>query len=400
MKTINTKQRIVLLVLPLLVLPVILAFSWATQTMGSKDEIRPSGINTLLPEPQLEQKVQSKMELYQLEAREEKRRKELIRMDPYRQSELEETGMDFTTIQPELLEDPLEARESELMEKLGALEKQLSDPPKIAANECPEPFQPRVNPSGDGLSADVAMLESMMEKMQPSGPDPELEQLEGMLDKILDVQHPERIRDRIREKELAKPRYTVTSGSIAGTAPRASWGTKDITKAKNGFYGLEDEEPLESPVEMAIAAELAENTVLEGGGRMKIRLLEEVRVNGIRFPSGSLVYGQANLQGNRLDLQITSMRAGNKILPVELEAYDEDGMQGIPISSSLGREIQQGTGDALVSGMPTISSGLTLETQMASAGMSAAKGLFRKKNKAVKVTLKAGHPILLMNQKR
>ena len=45
------------------------------------------------------------------------------------------------------------------------------------------------------------MMEVMNEK---DGDDPEMKQLGNMLDKILDIQHPERVKNRIKEKSLEK----------------------------------------------------------------------------------------------------------------------------------------------------------------------------------------------------
>lgn len=389
-----------MLVLPLIVLPFILAFTWAGQGLDKNNGATKQRLSTALPEPQLEQRTLGKMELYRKEAKAASHRKELMRMDPY----LKDRASDSEKVSGPLLPlsdgGHLGEREGDLLDKLEQLDQQLQQSSPGAQLE--RKGQPAANgpARAPGLSNDVRQLEALMDRMQPTGPDPELQQLEGMLDKILDVQHPERVESRHREKQMERPRFKVLTENERKVESMDKLTLPDMEDGsieRNAFYGLEEQSPMEHAVKAAIAAEVAEETTFEREGRVKIKLLEEVRVNGMAYPKGSLVYGEAALDGSRVKLVVTSLRSGKYILPVELEAHDQDAMPGIPISGSLGQEIQQGAGDALVNGMPNMASGMTLETQMASAGVSAAKGLFRKKNKAIKITLKAGHPILLIN---
>ncbi|QDH81185.1 conjugative transposon protein TraM [Echinicola soli] len=396
MKRFNTQQRTLLLVLPLFVLPFILAFAWAGQGTPNKDAA-PMRLRAELPGPQLETKALSKMELYQQKAKADRRKQEMARMDPYLKDRELPKAKESRALLSLSEAGRLGQSESELMEKLELLDRQLKQPTAVVQPEKQQQKAATISQKVPSeLSRDIAQLEGLMERMQPSGPDPELQQLEGMLDKILDVQHPGRVESRIREKQLERPRFTVEKEHNRDLEGQQEIGPHR-EEEQNAFYGLEEHKPMAHAVEPAIAAEIAEETVLERQGRIKLKLLEKVRVNGMEYPPGSIVYGQASLDGNRVRLAVSSLRSGNHILPVSLEAYDHDAMPGIPISGSLGQELQQGAGNALVTGMPNMASGMTLETQMASAGVSAAKGLFRKKNKAVKVTLKVGHPILLVN---
>ncbi|GGF24251.1 conjugative transposon protein TraM [Echinicola rosea] len=400
MKRPNTRQRTLLLVLPLFVLPLALAFAWAGQGLRNKDDAErlPIGLRADLPGPQLETRELGKMELYQKKARADQRKREMARMDPYLREREQPTAGKSGELLPLSKKGSLDHRATELMEKLEQLDRQLVRPreglPPESSPHRPAPVKKEI-PSG--LERDIAQLEGLMDRMQPNGPDPEIQQLEGMLEKILDVQHPERVRERLREKQLEKARFTVEKETKWLSEKKESDPKETRGQEQNAFYGLEGHSPVVHVVEPAIAAEIAEETVLEREGRIKLKLLEKVRVNGMEYPSGSIVYGRASLDGDRVKLVVSSLRSGNHILPVSLEAYDQDAMAGIPISGNLGKELQQGAGDALVTGLPNMSSGMTLETQIASAGVSAAKGLFRKKKKAIKITLKAGHPILLVN---
>ncbi|WP_200978372.1 conjugative transposon protein TraM [Echinicola sp. 20G] len=399
MKKFNTRQRTVLLLLPLFVLPVILAFSWAGQERKDRGRTSKSQLNTHLPQAKLEEKSLNKMELYQMERKAIQKQRELQRMDPYI-DDMEEEKEPVPKI-PLGMESKglgLEESEMELMEKLEALQGQLNPAGNMETKRTVASKKVVSESFPTGLSQDVRELEALMDRMQPSGPDPEMEQLEAMLDKIMDIQHPERVKERFGQKLADVPRFEVKTKTAENKEAKQKTVTRDPNTERNGFYGLEESPSMEQPIQAAILAELAESATLQGSGRVKIKLLETVQVNGTEFTQGSIFYGNASQHGNRVKLEISSMRKDKHILPVELQAYDLDGMPGIPVSGSLKQEIQSGAGDALVSGMPDLNSGMGLETQMASAGVAAAKGLFRKKHKAVKITLKSGHPILLVNQ--
>ncbi|GGF42679.1 conjugative transposon protein TraM [Echinicola rosea] len=401
MKRFNTKQRTLLLVLPLFVLPFILAFSWAGQGITSPDGGKvPKGLRTALPEPVLKERQMDKMALYEQEAKASKKRQEQLRMDPYLKKENLVPEKEQSGLMGLSGNDRLGEKENALLDKLQLLDKQVRQADQVPTG--PKGYRPATvqQKVPTDLSQDVRQLEALMDRMQPTGPDHELQQLEGMLDKILDVQHPERVEGRIREKALERLRFTVeTDGHMQAKNKQHADQAKMEEAPRNAFYGLEEPPRMEHAVKAAITAEVAEETTFEGKGRIKVKLLEDVRVNGLAFPKGSLVYGEASLDGDRVKLVVSALRSGKHILPVALEAHDADAMPGIPIGGSIGQEINRGAGEALVTGMPNMASGMTLETQMASAGISTAKGLFRKKNKAVTITLKAGHPILLVNTK-
>ena len=54
-------------------------------------------------------------------------------------------------------------------------------------------------------SRDIDRLEGLMQGMnQKDGEDPEMQQLNGMLEKILDIQHPDRVREKIKQTSETK----------------------------------------------------------------------------------------------------------------------------------------------------------------------------------------------------
>ena len=49
------------------------------------------------------------------------------------------------------------------------------------------------------------------------------------------------------------------------------------------------------------------------------------------MPKGNFVYSIASLNSERLEIEVNSIRNGNSLFPVKLEAYNMDGLPGIHI---------------------------------------------------------------------
>lgn len=145
------------------------------------------------------------------------------------------------------------------------------------------------------------------------------------------------------------------------------------------------------------------NQKLISGQNVKLRLLEAIETGGIIFPKHSLITGIAQIQGERLFVSINSLEHSGNIIQVQLNAYDTDGQQGlfIPGSSDVNaiKEITASMGrDAGTS--INISQGTSAGQQLAAdVGRSFIQGTSQfvsKKIRSSKVSLKAGHRLLLM----
>ena len=152
-----------------------------------------------------------------------------------------------------------------------------------------------------------------------------------------------------------------------------------------------------------IGACVDSNQKLINGQNVKLRLLEPVETGGIVFQLNSVVTGIAQIQGERLHIFINSLEHEGIIIPVQLSAYDTDGQQGLFIPGSIEvnavKEITAAMGrDAGTS--INISQGTSAGQQLAAdVGRSFIQGTSQyisKKIQTTKVTLKAGHKLLLM----
>src|SRR5690606_11025198 len=86
--------------------------------------------------------------------------------------------------------------EDEVMQKLTLLQSELNKQTTTTYKEA-EPSG--YNRSSPELSGDMDRLEAMMNMMSTgAGEDPEIKQLSTVMDKILDVQHPSRVKERMK----------------------------------------------------------------------------------------------------------------------------------------------------------------------------------------------------------
>ena len=149
-----------------------------------------------------------------------------------------------------------------------------------------------------------------------------------------------------------------------------------------------------------VAACIHQDQTLVDGQAVKLRLLEPMQAGNIIVPKNTLVAGTAKVQGERLDILVSSIEYAGNIIPVELAVFDTDGQKGLSVPSSMEQE-------AFNEAMANIGSGLGTSISFAqSAGQQVAmdvtrgllqgtSGYLAKKFRTVKVKLKAGYKVML-----
>ena len=149
-----------------------------------------------------------------------------------------------------------------------------------------------------------------------------------------------------------------------------------------------------------IAACIHQDQTLTDGQAVKLRLLEPMQAGNIVVPKNTLVARTAKVQGERLDILVSSIEYAGNIIPVEHAVFDTDGQKGLSVPSSMEQE-------AFNEAMANIGSGLGTSISFArSAGQQVAmdvtrgllqgtSGYLAKKFRTVKVKLKAGYKVML-----
>lgn len=410
------RKRKMMLVLPLLVIPFLTMAFWAMG--GGKGTSRPNpsgnsqGLNLNLPDANLkEDKDSDKLSFYDKADKDSLKLQEWMRSDPYYMkndtilsepvsNDLEQiTETTASKFNQRLNTSPYENKandpEQKIMQKLALLEKELNKTP----NENDEMDKEKENGINPSFSSEVDRLESMMGMMNKTDTeDPEMKQLEGTLDRILDIQHPDRVKDRIKAKSLQNKEQVF---AVSKEPKEESISLLDTVKKRQvietGFYGL-DEEPVVNEVNNAIEAVIHENQILVNGAVVKLRLLNDIFINGSLIPKGNFVFGIASLNDERLQIEINSIRSNQSLFTVNLEVYDMDGLPGIYIPGAITRDVAKQSADNSLQLMELSTMEPSLKAQAAAAGINTAKSLLNKKVKLVKVMVKAGYQVLLKDK--
>lgn len=104
-----------------------------------------------------------------------------------------------------------------------------------------------------------------------------------------------------------------------------------------------------------ISAIIDQNLRVNAGGRVRIRLLQDIHVGGERIPKGTHVFAQVTgFQTTRINLSITQIYHNQQSLPVELDIYDTDGYLGLHVPGSHFREFTKEIGTQGTRGLSQI----------------------------------------------
>ncbi len=386
------EQRKFLMAAPVLVFPFLTALFWAlgggagsAATARVKDY---DGLNFDLPLAHFSEEELDKLSLYEKARRDSMKFQEARDNDPY--FKLDEMEL----VKSQLSKNSTSKDPNELMVtgKLDELYRELNRKPAgLPGLPMTDPGMSKQNDhaNGAGREADneLAQLGEMMRMMQSrkvESTDPEEARINSMLDKILDIQHPE----RVGERRLS--------------SPKAGEGLA-VTAVSNGhaetFFGL-DEELTASDSANTFEAVVHNTQEIVAGSTVKMRLLNDIYVDGHLIEKDTFIFGTAGINGERLTISVASVRSESSLYPVKLDAYDMDGLEGIYVPGAITRDAAKQSGDQAMQGMQFMTMDQSLGAQAGAAGIQAAKGLFSKKVKLVKVTVKAGYKVLLKDTHR
>ncbi len=409
------RKRKMMLVLPLLIIPFLTMAFWALGGgKGNEPAIanEQKGLNLNLPDAKMkEENLTDKLSFYDKADKDSAKMEEWMRTDPYYQQKQDTSVLSVNELElltqnsaskynQRLNTSPYEYSsnnpEKKLMDKLALLQKEINKQPEPENTSSGETFSSN---QGDEFANEVDRLENMMLAMdKPNTGDPEMQQLNGTLEKILDIQHPQRVKDKLKEKSLQHKEivFAVTTQPKMAVVSLIDTSRKKPADV-NQFLGATTQgaEAIEG---FAIEALVHSNQSLVTGAVIQLRLQTDIFINGILIPKGTPVNGIASLNNERLEAEINSIRYKNYLLPVKLELYDLDGLPGIYVPGSISRDVAKNSTDNSLQLMELTTLDPSLKAQAATAGINAAKSLLSRKVKQVKVTIKEGYKVLLKDK--
>lgn len=195
-------------------------------------------------------------------------------------------------------------------------------------------------------------------------------------------QDDEKWKRNVQPVALVSRNVVSSLGSSSNRSFNTSVGTKSVT-AKN-----------------TIAAVVAGNQSVIDGESVKLRTTEPMWIGNRLIPRNTVIVGSGRVQGERLEIEITSIECEGSIYDVELQVFDSDGQEGINIPQSMESDALHEIGANMGS---TMGSSINISTNTgAQIASDVGRGLINgvsqyltKKMRTVKVHLKAGYRVML-----
>ena len=408
--------------MPVVIIPLLCLIFYGMVGAGSGENpvvVNP-GFNKILPSPRVEEKEgMDKLSLYQKAENDSLSLRSLAQRDPYAISRLTDSANLYAPTVSSMnfkkgkADNPTQG-EDKINEQLVLLQKQLSTADRAKSDN-------KTDVPPDPISAQpdeqIKRIEQVMQAMQAGTnmPDPEMAQLDNMLDKVLDIQNPSRIKNKLKEESLKNKGkvYPVTiSPSYQGddllpTKMNVADSVYDKWKDSvtrvyfqpgktNQFFDLDGMEEQQAPTN-AVSAVIDEEQTLVTGSTLKVRLTQDIFIKGQLITKGTHAFAVCDLRNERLAGEIKEIQYKGNIYPVSLIIYDGDGIAGIRVPGAISRDVAKDEAANAIQTLQMASLDPNIGTQAASVGISAAKSLLSKKTKLIKVTVKSGHPILLLD---
>jgi len=136
---------------------------------------------------------------------------------------------------------------------------------------------------------------------------------------------------------------------------------------------------------------------LKSGQRVTLRLLEDYVDGGVRIPANTHLAAICKL-GDRLELSVRSLEMNGRIVPLALDAYDTDGLQGIYCpETSASKNSRQASNDA-ISAAGTTFGGLVGD--LASTVLRTGASIARSASGEVSVSVVSGYEFYLVKSER
>ncbi|CAN5397379.1 hypothetical protein BH10BAC2_BH10BAC2_46520 [soil metagenome] len=439
------RQRKFLLILPFLTLPFITMIFWTLgggkgSSVVAQGTGMQNGLNLELPDAKLKSdKGLDKLSFYRLAALDSLKLLQEKKSDPYWNELIGYKDSGTTNLPGYMNQNDFHLQKFDNRLSLSPNSHRNMDPNEMKVYSKLQQLTNEMNKSSSPSSAmndydlnslqslkqnydagkDVDRLEGMMNVMkQDEGKDPEMEQLNSMLDKILAIQYPERdttnllMQEGKKESNKVNRKANKTNISFLGNKSNIKTSNDTIAPGNNAiislkdehnnFYSLEDEPGDVSNNENTISAIIPETQTIVAGSTIKLLLTDDVVIKGTAIPKNTFIYGTVSITNERLKISINSIRFLNILLPVALEVYDLDGLAGIYVPGSISRDVAKQSADQGMSNIGLTTLDPSIAAQVTSAGIQAAKTLISKKIKLIKVTVKAGYKVLLKdnNQKQ
>jgi conjugative transposon TraM protein len=170
---------------------------------------------------------------------------------------------------------------------------------------------------------------------------------------------------------------------------------------RNNFIGIQGNQVNNQITRNSIRAVIHQTQMVTAESFISLRLSEPMMLGKILIPEGTLLKASCKFQSGRLQMKISSIEYRGSIQPVEISIHDNDGQLGLYIPytpeqntvNDIVANMSQSSGTNI---MMTQSAGQQIASDLTRGVVQGVSGYFQRKVRTHKVTVKAGHQILLV----
>ena len=198
---------------------------------------------------------------------------------------------------------------------------------------------------------------------------------------------------------------TIDEDSQAVKAPGENDKASEVvkkTKASSDYFHTIDRSGQDPKLIQAI---IDENIKAVDGSRVRLRLLDDVEIDGSTVKKGTYLYATVSgFSSGRVKGSISSILVDDELVKVSLSLYDTDGLEGLYVPESQFRETGKDVASSAMSGNLSMNTGGYGNNSLAQWGMQAVQNAYQKTSNAIskaikknKVKLKYGTFVYLVN---
>lgn len=370
----------------LMVIPVILGILFLYVFFIRENGSEPSGQNGqaasqafLEPQSEMADKVNDKMEAYKQDKLEEQEKARI-------RKESQVKGSDFYFG----LQNQQERYDRATLERIRRMQ---NDPYSEVMSEYGNGrngrFSHQLESQLEGLEDEQALNEIIREAKKNARIRKELEESD---------QYRKKMYERITHYEgKDKPGREDTARTHTGTPlPEAP-----IYLADNGKRARRPPTSVTGNSNLFRACIHGDQTVVTGS-TVRMRLLQDVTISGMKIPANTLFYGVATLGANRLDVVVNNLKVGNNLNPVSVVVFDNDAMEGLNLPNNLkanaAKRMEQGLVQNIDMPLSSIGTMASEVTSVVNASTQIAKQILNMSLSQVKVHLKSNYAMYIQEE--
>ncbi|SKC03019.1 conjugative transposon protein TraM [Chryseobacterium balustinum] len=261
-----------------------------------------------------------------------------------------------------------------------------------------ESLQNNSTPKGSGINEQLELMEKSYQlaaKYLPSSP-----HQNGNITQT-------KPSDTSVKSELTEPKVKINSvtqlnKSVVSALYREPGDSAFLASlSKNNFIGIQGYQDNNQITQNSIRAVIHQTQLVTAESFISLRLSEPMLLGRTLIREGTLLKASCKFQSGRLQLKISSIEYRGSIQNVDISIHDNDGQLGLDIPytpeqnavNDIVANMSQSSGTNI---MMTQSAGQQIASDLTRGVVQGVSGYFQRKVRMPKVTVKAGHQILLV----